>query len=144
MNSLIMAKINHGMVWKKWCQMFCNYNRTYTRTAATMRYTKCFMQIKMADISSYHCRAGQSYLCIHIGTVHIYLSPVLMNDVAYLLNIFLKNAVSGRICYHQSGQVIPILLDFLLQIFDIYIPFESRIYYNYFHPCRSEEHTSEL
>ena len=53
--------------------MFGYTNGTYTGTATTVRAGKSLMQIQMAYISPDGTRIGQTYLCIHICTIHVNL-----------------------------------------------------------------------
>ena len=102
-------------------QMLGYTNRSYTWTATTVRAGKRLVQVKMAHIRTNCSRICQSYLCIHICAVHIYLSAASVNDFTYFGNITFEDTVSGRISNHQSGKLILMLFCFLTEIFHIHI-----------------------
>ena len=102
-------------------QMLGYTNRSYTWTATTVRAGKRLVQVKMAHIRTNCSRICQSYLCIHICAVHIYLSAASVNDFTYLGNITFEDTVSGRISNHQSGKLILMFFCFLAEIFHIHI-----------------------
>ena len=73
--------------------MFGHADRSNTRTAATVRDAKCFVQIQMANISAVVTRATKTDLRIHVRAVHVNLSAVRMHDVADLADRWFENAV---------------------------------------------------
>src|SRR5690606_19759803 len=85
-DALGTAYRHHLMVGQEWHQVLGHANRPHTRATATMRYTECFMQVEVTDIGSDASRAGEAHLCVHIGTVHINLSAVLVNNLTYFDN----------------------------------------------------------
>lgn len=44
------------------------------------------------------------HLCIHIGTIHVDLATMLMNDIADLVNSCLVHTVCGRVGHHECCQ----------------------------------------
>ena len=48
-----------------------------------MRSRKCFMEIEVTNVGTNEAGSCEAYLCIHIGTVHIYLSTVLVDYCCY-------------------------------------------------------------
>ena len=46
----------------------------------------------------------QTYLSIHVGTVHVDLATILMDDVADLINAFLVHSMGGGVCHHECCQ----------------------------------------
>ena len=81
-------------------QMFGYTNGTYTGTATTVRAGKSLMQIQMAYISTDGTRIGQTYLCIHICTIHVNLCSAFMNNFTNFCNFRFKDTMSGRIGNH--------------------------------------------
>lgn len=70
----------------------------------------------MAYIGSNEGWARESYLGIHIGSVHIDLSSVLVDDLDSLLDSFFVNSESRRVGDHESAQLILVLLGFLSEV----------------------------
>ena len=92
--------------------MFRYADRTNTRPPSSMRNCKGFMQIEMAYIRPYFPRTGKAYLGIHIGSIHIDLSAVIMNKINDIHYIFIKETISGRISNHERRKIFPVLLYF--------------------------------
>ena len=89
-------------------QVIGHRNGPHAGSAPAMWYGKCLMQVQVADISTDQGRIGQSNLCIHIRTIHIYLSPKFMHHLYHFLHLFFENTMRGRIGYHKCGQ--PVLM----------------------------------
>ena len=83
-------------------QMFSAANSTDTRSATSVRRSKRLMQIQVAYVRTDETRTGITNLRIHIRSVHIHLSAILVNNIAHLANRHLKYSVRRRICYHTS------------------------------------------
>ena len=102
-------------------QMLGHTNRTYTRTATTVRARECLMQVQVTYVCSDSTRIGQSHLSIHVCPVHIYLCTARMNNLTYLLDFLFKDTVSRRISNHQSCQLILMCFSLRTQIFQIHV-----------------------
>ena len=81
------------MSWNKWSQMFHVSNGSDTWTTSTMWNGESLMEIQMANISSDQTWRGKTKLSIHIGTIHVNLSSVMMNCVADFLDISLEHTM---------------------------------------------------
>ena len=103
-------------------QMFGYAYRAYTRTSAAMRRSKRLMQIQMTNIGTDKARIGQSYLSIHISTIHIYLCATCMNDVTDFYDLCFKDTVRGRVGDHQCSQILLVFFSFGAKILHVYIP----------------------
>ena len=79
-------------------QMFGYTNGTYTWTATTVRAGKSLMQIQMAYISPDGTRIGQTYLCIHICTIHVNLCSAFMNNFTNFCNFRFKDTTVTCAC----------------------------------------------
>ena len=113
--------------------MLRNTNRTHAGTTSTVRDGKCFMQIQVAYIGTDHTRTGESHLSIHVGTVHVDLTTVIMNDLGDFFDTFLVYSMSGRIGHHQNSQLIAVLFGFFFQFSDVDIAFVVALHHHYFH-----------
>src|SRR5690606_20692140 len=60
--------------------------------------------VQVTHVSADASWGSQSHLGVHVGTVHIDLTAVLVDDITNLTNTFLKYAAGGRISHHQTGQ----------------------------------------
>src|SRR5690606_27330282 len=92
---------HHLMVRQKGHEVFGNPDRPHARATAAVRYTKCLMQVEVAHISADAPRTGKTYLCIHVGTVHINLPTVLVDNLTDLHDRLFKNPMRRRIGNHQ-------------------------------------------
>ena len=109
------------MSWQEWNQMFRYADRTYTRTTTTVRRGKSLVQVQVANVGTNRTGVCQTYLCIHICTVHIYLCTTIVDDAADFDNFSFKNTVCGRIGNHQCGKLLFILFCFSTQVVHVYI-----------------------
>ncbi len=55
-------------------------------------------------------RCGKSHLGVHIGAIHVNLSPVVVYDVRHFPDCRFKYPVCGRVGYHEGRQRITVLL----------------------------------
>ena len=64
-------------------------------------------------------RVCKTYLCVHVCTVHVYKTAVLVDDVADLFDLYLKHTVGRRICDHQTCKVLCVCDSFLTQLLNV-------------------------
>ena len=108
--------------------------------AAAVRNAKSFVEVEVANVRANGSGRGQTNLGVHVCAVHINLSAVLVNERANFFDRFLKNAVCGRIRYHQTSQFVAVLLGFLAQVIKVNVTALVAFRNNYFHArhhCRS-------
>ena len=74
-------------------------------------------------------RTGTTYLCIHVGTIHVHLATVLMDDIADIVNALLIHSMCGGVCHHQCCQPAPINLAALLYALLPHAELESLLCY---------------
>lgn len=77
-------------------------DRSHSRTAAPMGDAKGLVQIQVADIRADIARAAESHLGIHIGSIHIDLSAMCMDDLADASHIRFEDPVSRRVGQHEG------------------------------------------
>jgi hypothetical protein len=53
--------------------------------------------------ASIPARTSRTHLSVHVGTVHVHLPAVLMNDVADLIDALLIDTMGGRIGHLLNG-----------------------------------------
>mmetsp|Transcript_11444 Transcript_11444/g.22872 ORF Transcript_11444/g.22872 Transcript_11444/m.22872 type:complete len:234 (-) Transcript_11444:1785-2486(-) len=74
-----------------------------------MRNAECLVEIQMANISTNHTWSSQSYLGIHVGTIHVDLTTILMDNVADLIDSIFIYTMCRWICNHEGCQVVLVL-----------------------------------
>ena len=80
--------------------MFGNSNRADAGAAAAVWNAKGFVQIQMADVRADIARPAEAYLRVHVGAVHVNLTPVFVHDLANFANRCLENTMCARVCDH--------------------------------------------
>jgi hypothetical protein len=83
-----------GMSGQIRCKMSGYGNRTHARTTASVWDSERLVEVEVAHISADDGRAGEAYLGVHVGPVHVDLAPVLVHNVADLLDCILEDAMS--------------------------------------------------
>src|SRR5215831_11029138 len=99
--------------------MWCNPDGANPRAAAPMRDAECFVQIQMAHVSTNVTGTAEANLSVHVGTVHVDLTAMGVNDVADFANGCFKNSMGRRVSDHQSCEIILVDLSFHPQISQI-------------------------
>ena len=85
-----------------------------SRATTTVRDTESLVKVQVANISAEGTRRGQTNLSIHVGTVHVDLATILVNNVANLANLGLEDTERARVGNHNSTKLISVLLALLL------------------------------
>lgn len=85
-------------------------NGSNTRTTTTVRDGECLMKVKMTNVSSDKSRRGEAKLSVHVSTVHVYLTTIVMNSVTDRFNTFFKHTMSRWIGDHDARKLVSILL----------------------------------
>ena len=101
--------------------MFGAADWPHAGATASMRNAKCFVQVDVANVSAEFARPAQTHLSVQVGTVHIHLPAVLVDDRADLFDRLFEYAVSRWIRHHQARQICGMFCRFYSQIGDIYI-----------------------
>src|ERR1700710_1020585 len=94
-------------------------NGANSRTAAAVRDTERFVEIEMADISSNLTGRAKANLSVHICSIHVYLTTVLMDNIACGLDLRLKDTECAGICDHNRTKLLAVLLTLRLEIFHV-------------------------
>ena len=85
----------------------CRYaDGAYSGTAAAVRHGEGLVQVEVAYVGSDEAWVGDAYLAVHVGSVHIDLTSVLVDDAAYLADLHLEYSVGRRIGDHNAGQAV--------------------------------------
>mmetsp|Transcript_11199 Transcript_11199/g.24277 ORF Transcript_11199/g.24277 Transcript_11199/m.24277 type:complete len:422 (-) Transcript_11199:679-1944(-) len=121
------------MAWEEGCEVGCHTNRAHARSATAVGDAECFVQIKMANISTDDSWTGQAHLRVHIRTVHVHLPPSIMDHVNDLHNLLLKHSKGTRISHHERSHVLPVLLHLRTQILQINITLVVVVHHHHLH-----------
>ena len=126
-----------GLCGQEIRQMGGTTNGACTRTSASVGHGKCFVQIQVANVGSDKTGTGQANLGIHIGSVHINLSAVLMNDTAHFTNVRFENTVGRRISNHATGKSGSVFAGFVFPVFQVDVTVGIAFNLNYGKACLS-------
>ena len=85
--------------------MLRNADRAYTRTTTAVRHCEGLVQIEVANVGTDIAGVSQTNLCVHISTIHIYLTTSVVNSIYNLADATLEYAVSRGVGYHQTAQL---------------------------------------
>ena len=66
------------------------------------------MKVEVADVAAKISRSAQAYLSIHVGSVKVDLTAVLVDDAAGLDHTLFKDSVGGGVGDHQGSE--PLLM----------------------------------
>jgi len=82
--------------------MFFDPDGSHSGTSTTVRNTKCFVEVQVANVRTQKSGTRPPGLSIHIRTVHIDLTAIVVNQIYDLLNVIVKNAESRWVGDHQA------------------------------------------
>ena len=71
-----------------------------------MRHGKGLVQVEVAHVGAHRAGGGQAHLRVHVGTVHIHLTAVLVYNLDDVEHRFLEHTVRGRIGDHEAGDLL--------------------------------------
>ena len=101
-DGLIATDLHHRMAGKERREVLGHTDRPNARPATSVRNCEGLVQVEVTHIGTDAARIGQAHLCIHVGTVHIDLSAMRMDERGDLLNGFLIHTVRRRIGHHEA------------------------------------------
>mmetsp|Transcript_13 Transcript_13/g.24 ORF Transcript_13/g.24 Transcript_13/m.24 type:complete len:254 (+) Transcript_13:782-1543(+) len=107
------------MTGQEGCEMFGDADAAHPGSPAAVGNTEGLVQVQVAHICANEARRGDSYLCVHIGAIHVHLASVVVDELQDVYDGFLEDAVGRRVGYHQRAQVILVLLRLGLQVINI-------------------------
>ena len=120
-DTLLATGLNQRVRRQELSQVSSNADRANTRTATAVRHCEGLVQVQVADVSTDITGIGQTYLSVHICTVHIYLTASVVHRIDDLADTALEHAVSRGVGNHQTAQLAAVLLGLSLQILDVNI-----------------------
>ena len=89
----------------------------------------------MANICTDKTRIGVTNLCVHVRTVHIYLSTAVVYDLAHLADSHLEDTMRGWIGNHTTRQVVLVLLGFLAPVSEVSVTILIAFHHHRNHTC---------
>jgi hypothetical protein len=96
-------------------------NRANTRATASVRDTEGLVEVQMADVSANITRAAETDLGVHVGTVHVDETTVLVDEIAHLLDLGLKDTEGAGVGDHDGGKLVSVLGALGLEILNIQV-----------------------
>ncbi|MNY08856.1 hypothetical protein D3C86_1417320 [compost metagenome] len=81
--------------------MFSHTDRTNSRTTTTVRNCEGLMKIQVTNVCPDITRTCESNLRIHIRTIHIDLSAVIVCQLCNFFDIRIEESISRRISDHH-------------------------------------------
>ena len=136
-DALFATRLNQRVRGEELRQVSSHADRTNTRTATAVRHCEGLVEVQVADVSTDVTGVGQTYLSIHICTVHIYLTTSVVHCVNDLADTTFEHAVSRGVGNHQTAQFAAVLLGLSLQILDVDITICVARYGHDLHTCHS-------
>ena len=115
-DGLFTTSLDQRMTRQERSEVLCDTNGTDTRATATVRNTEGLVKVQMADIGTNFTRRTEADLSVHVGTVHVDLTTVLVNKITGLLDLRFKHTESARVCDHDCTKLLAVLLTLGLQI----------------------------
>merc|ERR1711937_1020216 len=105
--------------WQERSQVSLDSDRSHSWATTTMRNSKGLVQVKMANISSNQSWASKTDLGVHVSTVHVDLTSVVVDDLANFINLGLIHTIGGWVSNHQGAEVVLVGLNLLPQVINI-------------------------
>ena len=119
--NLVGFVTEHEVTRQEWYEVFCYTYRAYTRTTTAVRASECLVQVQVANVCTNCTWISQTYLSVHIRTVHIYLCTTSVDDITNLLDFRFEDTVSRRISNHQGSQFVLVGFSLCTKVFHIHI-----------------------
>ena len=94
-------------------------DRPHARPATAVGDAKGLVQIHVRHVGTELRRLRQTHQRIQVGTIHVHLAAVLMNDIADLANPLFVHPMGRGVGDHQAGQVLRMGLGLAAQVVDI-------------------------
>mmetsp|Transcript_27212 Transcript_27212/g.43604 ORF Transcript_27212/g.43604 Transcript_27212/m.43604 type:complete len:231 (-) Transcript_27212:2003-2695(-) len=111
---------HEAVVWQVRRQVTPHADRAHAGTTAAVRDAEGLVQVQVADICTDHARGSQAQLCVHVGSVHVDLSAVLVDSGADLLDVVLEEGPRGGVGDHQGGEPVLVLHAQGLELFEVH------------------------
>src|SRR5437016_3210960 len=90
---------------QEWRQVALHTNGAHAGTATAVRNCKCLMEVQVTNISANEAGSREAHLCVHVRTVHVYLSAVLMHYLRNFLYRLFEYPIRRRVGDHDTRQV---------------------------------------
>lgn len=100
-------------------------NGANTRATTAVGNTEGLVKVQVANVSTESSRRSKTNLSIHVGTVHVDLTAVLVDKIASLADTRLKDTESAGVCDHEGTKLLLVLLALGLKISKIQVTSSS-------------------
>ncbi|TFB01085.1 hypothetical protein CCMA1212_006819 [Trichoderma ghanense] len=99
--------------------MLLDANGPDARAATAVRDTERLVQVEVADVGTQGAGRSEPDLGVHVGAVHVDEAAVLVNNVAHLADLGLKDTKGAGVRDHDGAQLGSMLLALGLEIFQV-------------------------
>lgn len=96
-----------------------------TGATTSVGNTEGLVEVEMADIGANGTRRGQANLSVHVGTVHVDETAVLVDEVTGPSNIGLEDTVGAGVGDHNGTKLVSVLLALGLEIHHVEVTSSS-------------------
>ena len=114
-------------------EVFGHCNRADSRAPSPVGDTKCFVKVEVAYIHSHLTGEAKTNEGIEVGSIHIDLPPVFVNDFANIPKSVFKNTMCGGVGDHKGGKVVFMFLRFGFEVLEVDIALRVALNHNHFH-----------
>lgn len=115
-NGLVTSGGKDGMAGKVRSQVRLDTDGAHTGSSTSMGDAEGLVQVQVADISTNVTGRGQTDLGVHVGSVHVDLASVGMNDLAGIRHSVLKDTEGRGVGDHEGREAVRVLGGLGLQV----------------------------
>ena len=102
-------------------EMVCHSDRANSRASSAVWNAECFMEVEVAGIDSEFARSTDSDKGVQVCSIHINLSPRIVNFFADVTNRRFENTVSRWVGDHGSGHSGSVFFQFGVKVCEIHV-----------------------
>lgn len=115
-DSLVTSGRKDGMAGKVRSQVRLDTDGAHTGSTTSVGDTEGLVQVQVADISTNVAGRGQTDLGVHVGSVHVDLASVGVNDLAGIRDSVLKDTEGRGVGDHEGREAVRVLGGLSLQV----------------------------
>ena len=101
--------------------MLCDTDGADSGSTTTVGNTECLVEVEMADVSANLARRAETDLGVHVGSVHVHLAAVVVDNLASLLDTGFVNTEGTGVCNHDGRELVLVLLALGFEIREVQV-----------------------
>mmetsp|Transcript_4854 Transcript_4854/g.12182 ORF Transcript_4854/g.12182 Transcript_4854/m.12182 type:complete len:216 (+) Transcript_4854:666-1313(+) len=115
-------RLHDGVAGQVGREVLPDADRPHARAAAAVRDAEGLVEVQVANVGADDARRSEAELGVHVRAVHVDLAPVVVDDLADLLDPVLEEGPRRGVGHHERREAVLVVLAKLPELLEVHAP----------------------